>query len=41
MWVFTAGFWIGVGVGVVVGWVVFKQPAWATNLLNKLPWRKK
>jgi hypothetical protein len=40
MWVFSAGFWIGVGVGVVAGWVIFKQPAWAKKLLDKLPWRK-
>jgi len=31
---FCALFWGGVGF--VAGWIVFKRPEWATNLLNKI-----
>lgn len=28
--------WFHMIVGFVVGWIVFKRPAWADNLINKV-----
>ncbi len=28
--------WVHLVIGFVIGWIVFKRPQWATDLINKL-----
>ena len=34
IWVVSG--WVHLAIGFVIGWVVFKRPAWATDLIEKI-----